>query len=318
MLVLACTTGPILDVGGTEAAPPVRGDRVRFLALGDAGEGNIPQYRVALAMRDHCAAKADARGPGCDFVAYLGDNFYPRGVWGPDDPLWDTKWADPYRELGLPFYAILGNHDYGDPPLDRDRARAQLKAAERIDGFTMPAPWYAFDAGPARFVALDTHAVMMGWTADAQAAWAREQLDKVDDRWRIVLAHHPYKSNGQHGNAGEYEGSRYIPYASGRRIQKLYDDTLCGRADLVLSGHEHNRQWLEPVCGMELVVAGSGAKNTRLVGRGSPTLFEEDRERGFVWIELDGDRLRAEVIDEWGRLDFERELVRGPVRPPAP
>ena len=307
--LLACTKGPALDEGGGPAPPPTTGEVVRFVALGDAGEGNDPQRRVAAAMARWCQEKADERGPGCHFVAYLGDNFYPEGVTGPDDPQWTRKWADVYQGLGLPFYAILGNHDHGDPPLDRLRAAAQLQGPADLPGWVMPGPWYAFDAGPARVLALDTSAVMMGWTHEEQADWARAELDAAGDRPVVVLAHHAFKSNGQHGNAGEYEGSAWIPYASGGRILDLYTDVLCDRADLVLSGHEHNRQWLQPVCGMELVVLGAGAKNTPLVGRGTPTLFEEDRERGFAWFELTAQGLVGEVVDEHGRLDFRREVT---------
>lgn len=45
--LLACTRGPPLAGGGVEAPAPTQGEVVRFLALGDAGEGNDPQRRVA-------------------------------------------------------------------------------------------------------------------------------------------------------------------------------------------------------------------------------------------------------------------------------
>ena len=312
LLAFACARGPALEQGGPALAVAKEGDLVRFLALGDAGEGNRPQFRVGEAMAAHCLARTDALGPGCDFVAYLGDNFYPVGVGGPEDPQWETKWRAPYAALKLPFYAILGNHDYGDPPFDRDRARAQVVAAAAIEGYELPAPWYSFQAGPAHFLALDTHAVLMGWTDQEQQDFARQTLDAAAGGWRVVLAHHPFKSNGQHGNAGEYEGTGLLPFASGGRVQALYEQALCGRADLVLSGHEHNRQWLAPACGMELVVSGAGSKVTPLVGRGSATLFEDDRTRGFLWVELAPDHLRAEIVDEDGTVAFTRVLRRTP------
>ncbi len=308
-LVLACASGEPL-LGGAEGPTMKRGDLVRFIAIGDAGKGNISQYRNGLAMQRHCASHDDDRGPGCDFVAYLGDNFYEGGVAGPDDNYWDTRWADPYREVGLPFTAVLGNHDYGQRPFDRDRARAQVEGATARPGFVMPAAWYAFDAGPARVLALDSHAVLMGWTDVQQASWAKQQLDAAGDRWRIVLAHHPYKSNGRHGNAGDYEGSGWLPYASGRRVRDLYEDVLCERVDLVLSGHDHSRQWLEPACGLQQVISGAGATTTPIEHDDNTALFTDGDKRGFAWIELDGDRLRAEFVDEWGHVDFSTEARR--------
>lgn len=306
-LVLACGRGPVLDQGGGAAALAVAGERVRFLAVGDTGMGNSPQRRVAAAMQDHCQARTDENGPGCDFLVLLGDIVYPAGVVGPDDPLWQSRGVGPYEALNLPIYGVLGNHDYGDPPLHRDRAAALVQGPANPQNWIMPGPWYAFDGGPVRFVVLDTTAVMMGWTDDQQADFFLQQSELAAGRPLVLLAHHPLRSNGQHGNAGEYEGSAWIPFASGRRIARLYEDTVCGRAVMFLSGHEHSRQWLEPTCGMELVVLGAGAAATPLVGRGNPTFFEEDTERGFGWFELTVDGFRGEILDEHGDVDFVRE-----------
>src|SRR5687767_5268778 len=53
---------------------------IRFVALGDAGEGNDAQYEVSTAIEQVCADHG-----GCDFAVYLGDNFYDSGVSGVDD-----------------------------------------------------------------------------------------------------------------------------------------------------------------------------------------------------------------------------------------
>src|SRR5688572_24159997 len=47
---------------------------VRFVVMGDTGEGNDGQHRVADAIAAKCAAD------GCDFVVLLGDNIYDEGV----------------------------------------------------------------------------------------------------------------------------------------------------------------------------------------------------------------------------------------------
>jgi tartrate-resistant acid phosphatase type 5 len=85
---------------------------VRFVALGDAGTGSADQHENAKAIARVCAAK------GCDLALYLGDNFYNNGLTGPYDVQLVSKFEKPYAELDIPFYAILGNHDYGDPPVD--------------------------------------------------------------------------------------------------------------------------------------------------------------------------------------------------------
>ena len=96
----------------TDADPAPPPEIVRFIAMGDGGEGNADQYAVAATVKSVCDAKDDEHGPGCDFVLYLGDNFYD-DVEGVDDEQFQTKFELPYADLDLPFWVVLGNHDYG-------------------------------------------------------------------------------------------------------------------------------------------------------------------------------------------------------------
>ena len=123
------------------------------------------------------------------------------------------------------------------------------------------------------------------WGVSDQAAWMQGILQDTTPTWNIAFGHHPYISNGQHGNAGEYEGYDWLPIANGATVKDFMDENLCGKVDLYLCGHDHNRQWLEPTCGTEFIVTGAAAKTTGLQGRGNPVYFEDDTIEGFVWIE---------------------------------
>ena len=83
-------------------------ETLRFVAMGDGGEGNGTQLQVAQVIKTMC----DARG-GCAFALYLGDNIYDTGVDSVDDAQFQSKFEVPYAELLFPFYITLGNHDYG-------------------------------------------------------------------------------------------------------------------------------------------------------------------------------------------------------------
>lgn len=296
----------------TVSVPTGQPDRLRLVAVGDAGEGNATQRRVARAIEGACADRTDASGPGCDLVLYLGDNFYQAGLTSPDDPQGQSKFLDAYGELSVPLWAVLGNHDYGRRALNRDRAAQQLAFAARHDAFGMPARFYRLDAGPATLLALDTNALMLEglWGDSGQRAWVEDALSQTEAPWRVLFGHHPFRSNGQHGNAGTYEGTRLLPVASGRQLDRFFTETMCGQADLYLSAHDHNRQWLEPTCGVELVVSGAGAKHTPLVGRGAPTLFEDDIHHGFVWLELRPEGLSGAFYRDDGSVDFTRAAPR--------
>jgi tartrate-resistant acid phosphatase type 5 len=300
-LLLACAdpAPPAPAPGGGEG-----GEVVRFVAFGDAGEGNATQREVARAAAQVCAAR------GCDFVLYLGDNLYHDGAEGPDDPQFQEKFEGPNAPLELPFYVVVGNHDYGPWTVERDRAQAQLAYAARSEKWVMPSLYYRFQFGDVAFYALDTNALYSGWAlgwAGAQEEWLAAALAQETAPWTVVFGHHPWRSNGRHGDAGSYEG---VPLL-GAWLEGVFEDRLCGRADLYLSGHDHNRQWLAPECGVELVVSGAGAKVTPLVRRGpTPTLWEDDQSAGFAWFEIDGDRLYGAFYDQEGAPGFERTVEK--------
>ncbi|HEX8609849.1 MAG TPA: metallophosphoesterase [Telluria sp.] len=285
---------------------------VRFLALGDAGEGNRAQYANGKAMAALCARK------GCDFVIYLGDNFYGQGITRPDDPQFQQKFELPYAGLDLPFYALLGNHDYGDPPLDYWKPQFQLAYTWRSARWKMPHPFYHVQKGEVALFALDTTGYLQGINTDAQRAWLAGALAISGAKWKIVAGHHPYLSNGEHGNAGNYEGcGNFCPdIVNGAPLKRLFEDVVCGNADIVLTAHDHNLQWPKARCGIEFIVSGAGSKTTGLVGRdGNPTHFEYDRTPGFLWASIDGERFSAEFYDLHGKLLYQRSITKA--APPA-
>jgi len=132
-------------------------DSVRFAAIGDIGTGGPGQKRVAAAIASR------ARDEPIDFIVTLGDNFYPSGVLGVDDPQWRTTiegvYADP--ALAVPFHPTLGNHDHQGLPY------AQVWYSRRSGRWQMPAPYYAYahvlaDGTRVDFFALDTEMIRGG------------------------------------------------------------------------------------------------------------------------------------------------------------
>ena len=93
-------------------------------------------------------------------------------------------------------------------------------------------------------------------------------------------------------------------------VKEFMDDQICGKVDVYFSGHDHNRQWLEPTCGTEFIVSGAAAKHSDLVGRGSPTLFEDDTDNGFMWVELRDNVMVGEIYNQAGELEFTQTLTK--------
>jgi hypothetical protein len=79
-----------------------------------------------------------------------------------------------------------------------------------------PYRYYAFRQGNVQFLALDTTPMVAErWSDNSgrMTTYVKTQQEKllnamgpVDGRWKIAFGHHPYVSNGDHGNAGAYDG----------------------------------------------------------------------------------------------------------------
>ncbi|MGH7823026.1 MAG: metallophosphoesterase [Candidatus Binatia bacterium] len=185
--------------------------------------------------------------------------------------------------------------------------------------------------GAADFFALDTNTLMymgMPFPPDArelqrqvendvllQELWIDGALAQSAATWKIAFGHHPYRSNGSHGNAGFYEGAPMTP-VSGPYVKAFYERHVCGKVDLLIVGHDHDLQWLEPVAscgGTEFIVSGAGAKTRAFECCESPPCLDRDffrecnvvredengtplavdEELGFFWLEIDGGQLTA-------------------------
>lgn len=313
--VAASTSAPsVLSSGpgavSSSAAAPgssAAASEVRFVALGDTGKGNDGQVQVAAAMKRKCDAER------CDFALLLGDNIYESGVSSVDDPQWQEKFEGPYQALNFPFYAVLGNHDYGSNGggLEFDKGPIEVAYSARSQKWVMPATHYTLLKGPVGFLALDTNSLLFGNTQHGdQAAWVEGALTSLGAApWKVALGHHPYLSNGPHGNAGEYDGRPWLPVANGSRIKDFFDAHICGRVDVYLCGHDHSRQWLHQGCGgAELAISGAGAAPTDLPG--SNPFYWQEATLGFLYVVVTPAQFKGQFVSVDGTVQYERVVSR--------
>ncbi|MFO0665729.1 MAG: metallophosphoesterase [Polyangiaceae bacterium] len=281
---------------------PAEGE-VRFVALGDAGKGNQGQRDVGRALAAHC------KRFGCDFVLLLGDNVYESGVSSANDPLFHTLFEEPYAEVAAPFYVVLGNHDYGTSGAGMDlwRGAYEVEYTARSKKWRMPSEYYHFERALGRggaleagFFALDTQMILLGRAARQRKEIA-EWLDKSTAKWKVAFGHHPYLSNGPHGNAGHYNG---VPFF-GNPVKHFLEDEVCGKVDFYFAGHDHSLQLLEGGCKTtKLFVSGTGASPTSITNK-NPT-FYQSAELGFLYGVLREDELNVSVIDVAGSIQYAR------------
>ena len=221
---------PLLARGPSRAEAQ---DSVRFLAVADTGSGDANQRAVGQQM-----ALAHKRRP-VDLVVLGGDNIYPSG----DLSMVESTFQRPYAELlraGVPFHAVLGNHDIRT-------ANGVPQVAYKP--FGMKGRYYNLRRGPVEFFMLDTNG-NADW--QRQISWLRAVLAQSRAPWKVVVGHHPIYSSGFYGND---------PHLAAKLTALMRRHGV----QLYINGHEHNYERSKPIQGITYLVVGGGGASLRPV-----------------------------------------------------
>ncbi|MFI5781175.1 metallophosphoesterase [Nocardia sp. NPDC051570] len=277
---------------------------LRILVIGDAGTGARPQWLVADAVR---ALHADEP---FSCALSLGDNLYDYGPWADNDAQFRAKFEDPNHSLDFPWLMVQGNHD-NSAIIPGDgawllRGDHEVAYHSRSARWFMPSRYYSVPIPEVRpiveFFVLDLNPLATyqpppvvpywapgGMFMTEQAAWLDRAIDHSPAKWKIACTHHPYLSNGPHGNAGEYEGSPFEAI-NGRHVKDFFETHVLGRCQFILSGHDHTLQVLDPNTasrGTRQIVSGAGAKTAHGAAPGAnPALFQNYTDVGFMVLDL--------------------------------
>lgn len=242
-----------------------------FVALGDVGTGRQGQYAIAKAMNRYFHARPFS------FVLLTGDNIYPSGKIETIGRVFER----PYRFLrqqGIPFYAVLGNHD-----VRTNNGDDQV----RYPGYNMQGRYYTFMRGPVQFFALDTNKVTP-W--QEQQAWLEDNLARSQAPWKVVFGHHPVFSSGLHGSTKRLKES--LPSLFSRYGVQFY---LCG--------HDHNYERIDPRQGTTYLICGAGA-DSRPVGKSDWTAYST-HNLSFAAFAVYQNRIEVRGINRKGQV-FDR------------
>ncbi|MFD1813895.1 metallophosphoesterase [Rhodococcus gannanensis] len=336
---VAGAAAPTLGVGaGTAQAQagkfPFPTERtLRVLVTGDAGTGTPPQWAVTDAIRE-----LHGREP-LSMAVGLGDNIYEAGPNGTDDNQFATKFEDPNHGLDFPWVMVLGNHDNSAVfPGDGGwllRGDDEVGYHHRSRRWWMPSRYYSVrvpEENPiVEFFVLDLNPLAAylpplfvpywqtnGQFMNEQRAWLDRAIAESPAQWKVACTHHPYLSNGSHGDAGEYDGIP-VPPMNGSDAKRFFEDHVVGRCQFILSGHDHSMQVLEPTIeskGTRQIVSGASGKNSH--GKaGTPdraNMYQNFDDVGFMVMELTANsvRLQAHAVDiptGTSTLEFDRRLA---------
>ena len=254
-------------VGTVVGAKP----QLSFFVIGDWGrQGTWNQSQVAILM----GSKASTLRPS--FVISTGDNMYPNGLNSTDDPLFAQSFSSVYvaPSLQVPWYAVLGNHDWGDgyEYCVNDATVPCARGPKYQLGAELPERdwrWNCERSYTKRFLDdvveiffVDTSTFI---SAYRNVSWAKYdggilqqnwelQLKEIESRlaaskalWKIMVGHHPPRSNGNHGNNSDI--MQHLEPLMQRYGVKVF-----------FEGHDHNLEHLHLLDkDLHIFVSGGGS-----------------------------------------------------------
>jgi tartrate-resistant acid phosphatase type 5 len=282
---------------------------VEFFVVGDWGrEGSTNQTKVAKLMSD-VNIEMGGKGRPIDFIVSTGDNFYPNGLNSSNDPLFDASFTKVYTERGLvgvPWYAVLGNHDYGDSygycENDQDKLACERSPNHELTGSLQARDgrWYcernyvkSFGGGLLDVFFIDTSPMIMEYRNDDQwNEWNKYKGGVLEQDWKqaledldnslarstskvkIVCGHHPPRSNGDHGMNMDL-------------IEHLEPVLESNGVSVYFSGHDHDLEHLKGSdTNYHTVVSGAGSDCSRGFHGSQDTVFQYPWS-GFVGVSVE-------------------------------
>ncbi len=288
------------------------------MLLGDnfymAGIDSCDDYHMAFEWPYYNLTKVK----NINFVAALGNHDYTKFT--STDP--NSNACTEVQSLGQGWYCMNWAHAQAQVNYTYS-APASCNSQYYSKKFLMPARYWNWNLGNILFMSLDTQPLVAhAWQDDPgfgngsgkQINYANAQENQMvsamqssQATWKIAYGHHPYKSNGHHGNAGSYDGCSNTTndeWNCGNRVKKLIESMCAKGLDLYLSGHDHSLQLISSKCDsanpgrdVQFVVSGGGSSKTGLQdnGNGASTRFQAN-ELGFFYIVIDGNNLTLKAV----------------------
>ena len=212
MMVIVAFVAVLIAVGCRPEKPVI------VVAAGDIAACN--------SKGDEATARLIENTGGATVLA-LGDLAYPDGSTEEFADCYGPSWGQ-FKERTKP---TPGNHDY-----ETKGASAYFDYFGKTAG-NPEEGYYSYDLGSWHLVSLNSNCAEKGvrcGPGSAQRRWLEEDLAaNGDKRCTLAYFHHPRFSSG-------------VKHGSTPSLEPLWEALYEGRADVVLSGHEHNYERFAP------------------------------------------------------------------------
>ncbi len=299
MLILCLTSVSLLSVAQTPEAWSQLEKTINFYIANDLGRNGYYDQKLIAELMGTMAETIDI---SC--VVAAGDVHHFEGVRSVDDPLWMTNYELIYShpELMLPWYPILGNHEY------RGNTQAVLDYAHVSARWDMPARYYTQvledDDVTVRLVLIDTTPLIDKYRKnseeysdavkqdrDAQLAWVDSVLTVADEDWVLVIGHHPVYAQTDKSDSERIDMQKYL-----NQILIKHSNV-----EMYVCGHIHNFQHIRvPDSKLDYVV-NSSASLSRKVEPIEGTQFCNSGS-GYALVAADKHELCLYMLDKQGNV----------------
>ena len=214
---------------------------------GDTGEGNEGQALVAQAMKDS----------GCEEFYHTGDAIYNIGIKDAKDKKFKTHFWNLYEDFGK-VIVTLGNHD------QVGNVDAWIELAKKYSSLIYPNHFYLYKSDDFCTAVWMSEPVERDDDNDfvkAQDAYF-SKLDLSGCKTTVAMAHHPYRSAGNHGDCMKH-------------VCEFYERNILGKFNYAVVGHDHQLSYEGNFKGTDLYVSGAGAKLRECKKNKDKTCFEK-------------------------------------------
>lgn len=277
---------------------------VTATTAGSAPPPTAVQFSAAADETVTIAAVGDMCGSACNQTAALVTAMNPTALLLAGDLAYSTGSASEFKNNYDPQYGkfksktivIPGNHEYGT-----SGAKGYFDYFNGVgvnDGMAgvRGKGWHSHDVGAWHVVALNSEVSTSA--GSEQEKWLRADLAANTKPCTIATWHKPRFTNGDHG-----DNTSVAPL-----FQALYDF----KADLVITGHDHNYERFGParpngtrddVNGVRSFVVGTGGISLRSMASGSsgPSEKQNSNTHGVLKLALSPTGYKADFVPVAGR-----------------
>lgn len=278
---------------------------MKFLVLGDYGrDGLYGQKETAKQMNNYSKLFRP------DFIMGTGDNIYRSGVKSPHSHKFKTSIEYIYfiyNSLRIPWYNVLGNHDYKHNPNN------EILYAKKSKYWNMPHRYYNLVYGNwIEFFFIDTNEYsprlwlkkrprryLKRIKKHKQYKWLKNKLKSSHAKWKIVVGHHPFVSSGFRGAKFEKHGESPMQDKFDYLFQKY-------KVDLYFSGHEHILEHLKSdETKVNYFISGAGSKTSSIYKVHPDSLYAKGNTDGFMSVRIKKNRCIVKFIDAKGNVIYQ-------------